>query len=179
MEHTPRIRSATSGSRTRWAPGHDSTAEITDTLATMPTVATTLDIDATPAELWRVITDFPAHDEWDPFMRNARGELREGGRFRFDAKVGKRTLKIDARFKRVDPERELSWGGPGVWLVGKIVRAHHWIRLTPIEGGTRIDHGEEFRGLVPRLLGRRLVNEVQPTYEKVNRALAARVAALR
>ena len=145
----------------------------------MPTVATTIDIDATPAELWRVITDLPAQDEWNPFMSGARGELRVGGKFAFDAQVGKRRLKIKARFKTVDAERELSWGGPGVWVVGKILRAHHWIRLTPIDGGTRVDHGEEFRGLIPRLLGRRLIDEVQPTYEKMNRALADRVAAQR
>ena len=145
----------------------------------MPTAATSLETDVTPAELWRVITDFPAHDEWDPFMSNARGELREGARFTFDARVGKRTLKIVARFRRVEPERELSWSGPGSKLVGKIMRAHHWIRLTPIEGGTRIDHGEEFRGLVSRLIGHRIVREVRPTYERVNQALVARVHALR
>ena len=145
----------------------------------MPTVATTIDIDATPAELWRVLTDLPGHDQWNPFMSNARGELRVGGKFAFDAQVGKRRLKIKARFKTVDEERALSWGGPGVWVVGKILRAHHWIRLTPIDGGTRVDHGEDFRGLIPRLLGRRLIDEVQPTYEKMNRALAERVAAVR
>jgi len=145
----------------------------------MPTVATTIDIDATPAEIWRVLTDLPAHDEWNPFMSRVRGELREGGRFAFDAKVGERTLTIVAKLKRVDEERELSWGGPPSWLVGKILRAHHWIRLTPIDGGTRVDHGEEFRGLIPRLLARRIVREVQPTYERMNRALADRVAALR
>lgn len=154
-------------------------ASVSPTLVAMPTVATSLDIDATPAELWKVITDLPAQDEWNPFMSRAKGELRVGGKFAFDARVGKRTLKIKARFKTVDPERELSWGGPGSFLVGKIVRAHHWIRLTPIDGGTRVDHGEEFRGLIPRLLGKRLVNEVKPTYEKMNRALADRVAAQR
>ena len=145
----------------------------------MPTVVTTIDIDATPAELWRVLTDLPGHDQWNPFMSSARGELRVGGKFAFVAQVGERRLKIKARFKTVDEERALSWGGPGVWLVGKILRAHHWIRLTPIDGGTRVDHGEDFRGLIPRLLGRRLIDEVQPTYEKMNRALAQRVAAVR
>lgn len=145
----------------------------------MPTVRTTIDIDATPAELWQVLTDLPAHDEWNPFMSHAKGELREGGRFSFDAKVGKRTLKIVARFKRVESERELSWGGPPSWAVGKIFRAHHWIRLTPIDGGTRVDHAEEFRGLIPRLLGQLIQKEVHPTYERMNEALARRVAALR
>jgi len=145
----------------------------------MPTVRTTIDIQAPPADVWRVLTDLPAHDEWNPFMSHAKGELREGARFSFDAKVGKRTLKIAARFDRVREERELSWGGPGSWVVGKILRAHHWIRLEPIEGGTRVDHGEEFRGLIPRLLARRIVDEVHPTYLKMNEALARRVEDLR
>lgn len=145
----------------------------------MPTVNTSIDIDATPAEVWAVLTDLPAHDEWNPFMSHAEGQLREGSKFAFDARVGARRLKIKARFRKVDPERELSWGGPGSRIVGKIVRAHHWIRLTPIEGGTRVDHGEEFRGVVSRILGDRIVREVRPTYERMNQALAERVAAKR
>jgi len=41
-------------------------------------INTTLDIDATPVEIWDVLIDFPAHEKWNPFFARIVGEATVG-----------------------------------------------------------------------------------------------------
>lgn len=33
-----------------------------------------IDIDATPAQVWAVLTDFPEHKNWNPFITDITGQ---------------------------------------------------------------------------------------------------------
>jgi uncharacterized protein YndB with AHSA1/START domain len=39
-----------------------------------------IDINASPEEVWLVLTDFAKFPEWNPFMRWIKGELRKGAK---------------------------------------------------------------------------------------------------
>jgi uncharacterized protein YndB with AHSA1/START domain len=37
----------------------------------MRTISATVDISATPEQVWAVLADLPAYQEWNPFIRSA------------------------------------------------------------------------------------------------------------
>ena len=46
----------------------------------MRTMSAAIDIDATPAEVWAVLTDLSSYHEWNPLFVEADGTVAEGKR---------------------------------------------------------------------------------------------------
>lgn len=140
---------------------------------------TSVDIDATPDEVWDVLADRDAWSAWNPFIVSSTGESRVGGvitNVMRDA-TGRETT-FTPRLLAVDPGRELRWLGripPGLLFDGE--HAFTLIGIAP--GRTRLGHTEHFRGVLVPLLARMLRRDTLPQFEAMNRALADRVAAVR
>ena len=135
------------------------------------TLSTQRDLQAPPARVWEVLTDLAAYPTWNPFITEAAGELRVGGRLAIVA-GGMRFRPVVLRF---DPARELRWRGRLV--VPGLFDGEHVFRLAPLDGGraTRLTHEEHFSGLLVGPFSRKLDEETLPGFEAMNRALAARV----
>jgi uncharacterized protein YndB with AHSA1/START domain len=46
----------------------------------MHEIKTEIDIQSTPDRLWSILTNFPAHSSWNPFIRSIEGPVQTGGR---------------------------------------------------------------------------------------------------
>src|SRR5687767_9346038 len=144
----------------------------------MLVVRTEIDIDAPPARVWEVLTDFGSYDDWNPVVQRVRADLRTGGSIRFSLAYGSVKLPIAARLVNVEQQRELRWKGPSSDLLGSIFRAEHYLRLKALpDNRTRLIHGEEFGGLFPRALWSRLRSDLLPRYRGMNEALKRRAEA--
>ena len=55
----------------------------------------TIDIHATPEQVWEALTGFDAYDGWNPFMRRVAGAPEVGSRLRIELSPpdGRRTSK--------------------------------------------------------------------------------------
>ena len=136
-------------------------------------IQTHIDIDASPERVWEVLTDFPTHPSWNPFIREISGEVREGAELR--VVLGPRGKPVTFRPTVVEAEapRALVWLGTfgGAWLF----RGEHRFRLEALpDGGTRFHHGEAFGGLLLPLLRTSLDTETRAGFEAMNAALKAR-----
>ena len=143
----------------------------------MRTISTTIDIDAAPDLVWSVLTDFPAHAEWNPFFASISGTPAVGEQLRVVARKddGSEGMVFRATVLDADPGVRLRWKGRLV-LPGLFDGTHDF-RLEPLaDGRTRLHHGEEFRGLLVPLLGG-VVRDAEAGFGEFNRALAERVAA--
>jgi hypothetical protein len=69
------------------------------------------------------------------------------------------------RITRAEPDRELRWVGSRLGISGE-----HYFRLTARGEGTRLVHGEVFRGLLAGPFGFLFRDQV-PVFEAFNRAL--------
>jgi len=138
-------------------------------------VLTSRQIEAPPEGVWELLADFSRYPEWNPLIRAAEGSPGPGASLRLtiarpDAKGKIGRMKV--RIVQWQPDRALAWRG-NLW---PIFDGTHWFRLTPKDGGTFLEHGEDMRGIYPLLLGKSGRAAYVPHYEALNQALARRLA---
>lgn len=133
---------------------------------------TTSRIAAPPAEVWRVLTDFDAYPQWNPLVASVRGEAGAGRRIVIDIKPLGRVYR--PRITVWEPPHRLAWSS---WeVLPFLLTSVHYFRLDPTpEGGTRLHHGERFRGLATPLLGRFLMDRMHQAFTHHDLALKQRI----
>jgi hypothetical protein len=141
----------------------------------MPTIETTEYIDASPEKVWQILTDLDSYPEWNPFIREASGELREGAKLSLRMRPpGGKEMGFKPTVLKAESGRELRWLGrlgiPGIF------DGEHWFLLTPEGAGTRLEQGERFTGLLPRFMGRMLAS-TEEGFTELNLALKQRAEA--
>ena len=133
-----------------------------------------VDIDAPPKLVWAALVDLAAYGQWNPFIREATGEIRVGGRVRVRVHSSLRVpLVFHATVTAVERERELRWNGHVLapWLGS----GDHVFTLEPLGSDrTRFTQREVFTGALPRLLARLLLSETRRGFDAMNHALATR-----
>jgi hypothetical protein len=133
-----------------------------------------IEIDAPPEAVWRVLLDFDAYAEWNPFIRSISGHPEPGETLtvRLEPPGGRR-VTIKPKVVAVEPERELRWQGR--LLVRGLFDGEHTLRIEPTgEGRTRFVHREQFRGVLVGLL-KGVLRKTANGFEQMNAALKKRV----
>jgi len=131
-----------------------------------------------PEEIWAVLTDFGSYAEWNPLNIKASGEARLGARiamtFINPARPGT-SIDQTVTVTTFEPARRLAWEGH----VPLLFHGRHHFELIAEARGTRLLHGEDLSGLIAFAFSTaRIERDFVPVYERTNRALEARVAAL-
>lgn len=141
-------------------------------------IRTSIEIDAAPEVVWRVLTDTAAYPEWNGFIVEWTGELRHGARQNVLLQpAGGKPQRFRPTIVALDAGRELAWLGR-VGVPGILDGRHEFV-VEPLAGGrTRLRHEETLKGaLVPAL--RRLLTETTPLgFQRMNTDLAARAEAV-
>ena len=66
-------------------------------------------IQATPEEVWDILTDLGKHGEWNPLIHRATGKIELGGKVRLSAKSGSIDMNYNCSVVKAEPYRELQW----------------------------------------------------------------------
>ena len=134
---------------------------------------TITDIDASPEAVWAVLSDLPSYPSWNPFIREASGQLAAGERL--DLKMqpeGGRAMRFRPTVLEAEPGRELRWRGrlvaPGVF------DGEHRFAIEPTAGGSRLVQEERFTGILVPLLAKGLRKRTLPAFEQMNEAVKER-----
>jgi hypothetical protein len=140
------------------------------------TISTAVEIDAPPARVWDVLVDLPSYPEWNPFIVGAEGKVAVGEKLSLRmALAGRDPITIEPRLLVVAPERELRWKGR--LLVPGLFDGEHAFLVTPLANGrTRVDHSEQFAGLLLPLARRLIYDATVESFHALDAALAKRVA---
>ncbi|QNE22314.1 SRPBCC domain-containing protein [Kribbella qitaiheensis] len=136
-----------------------------------------LEVDATPDQVWKVLTDREAYPSWNPFIVSSTGDLEAGGTI---TNVLRDTTGQETTFTpellKVDPGRELRWIGKVGF--GGIFDGEHSFRIEPLPGGrARLIQQETFRGVAVPVMAGWLSSKIKPQFDAMNQALATRAAA--
>jgi hypothetical protein len=137
-------------------------------------IETRLRIDATPDEVWSVLMDFPSWRRWNPMVVGISGEPAVGSRLvvTIAIKNGRR-MTFRPKVVEYEPGRRFAWlgkvGVPGIF------DGLHWFTIEGSGAAATLVHGEEFRGILPPLLGG-LLRDTHESIVEMNEALASEVS---
>jgi hypothetical protein len=134
----------------------------------MRTVSAIIEIDASPREVWAILTDLSRYPEWNPLFRSAAGEVAVGKRITLRSvhPANGRTMTVKPKVVAAEPGTDLRWTSrlPG------IMTGEHSFVLSPANGGTRLVQSETFRGLLVPLAGKTL-DRAAASFQALNEAL--------
>jgi hypothetical protein len=139
----------------------------------MKHIESTVEIDAPPERVWSVLTDLAGFADWNPFILEASGELREGGRLSVRIQPpGGRAIGFRPTVTKFDPGRELRWLGKlGVRGIFDGEHSHH-LEPTGVRA-TRYTQSERFSGVLTWVSGGTLAKTLAG-FEAMNAALKER-----
>ena len=134
---------------------------------------TSTDIEASPEAVWAVLSDLPSYPSWNPFIREASGQLAAGERLDLRMQPeGGRAMRFRPTVLEAEPGRELRWLGrlvaPGVF------DGEHRFVIEPKAGGSRLVQEERFTGILVPLLAKGLRKRTLPAFEQMNEAVKRR-----
>jgi hypothetical protein len=137
------------------------------------TLSSTIDIDASPAVVWGVLTDQEAFGDWNPFVTRFAGELVLGGRLEVRiAPPGGRGMTFRPTVTALEPQRRLEWLGR--FLLPGVFDGRHLFELVELpDGGTRLTQSETFSGVLVRVSGGTLSSTLDG-FEAMNKAIKLR-----
>jgi hypothetical protein len=133
-----------------------------------------ISVHAPPEAVWRILVDLDAYAGWNPFIVEASGPVRAGGRLRLRMQpVGGRATTLRPRVVEVAAGRRLRWRGrlgpPGV------LDAVHTFTLTPGPGATtRLRQDEVFSGLLLPVVRGALRRGTLPAFHLMDEAVKRR-----
>jgi len=136
----------------------------------MKRVEATVQIAASPEQVWAVLTDSSSWPKWNRVMPGLEGELTEGNQVKLKlALPGRRTSWQKPRLTRVATNRELRWYDQVVHP--QIFVCEHWLTLYETRNGCRVNHGEQFAGWLSVFMGSKTLKQTEQVLDLVNRDL--------
>jgi hypothetical protein len=107
-----------------------------------------IEIAAPPGLVWEVLTNFHAYGEWNPYIVQAEGELKEGAVVTTTINfTGSRERTYRRRIIKVVPVEELRWSWTS--LMRAVAQSEQYFLLQPVsDTRLRLTLGENLSGLL-------------------------------
>lgn len=140
----------------------------------MTVYRTTFPIGASAATVWRVLTDFERHSEWNPSLPSISGELRPGAIVALTLGMpGRPSLKVKATLGDVNVERRLAWhGNAGAdWL---FAGDREFVIDEQPDGTVLFTHVEDVHGALFPVFRAFMGGAIQRSHDAFNAALKVR-----
>jgi len=140
----------------------------------MRQIHTHIDIEAPASVVWGILSDFGMYRRWNPLIRGILGHAESGRRIevRLAAPPG---ADVAARLTIVYLRRDQAMTWLEWWVVPGLFASERRFRIEALQGGAvRFHHGEQVRGVMVPLLGRRRQLRGRAGFEAMNTALKQR-----
>lgn len=137
------------------------------------TIRRTVEIDASPELVWAVLTDLPAHADWNPFIRAISGTPVVGDRLQIRvAPPGGREMSFKPVVTAASPSQEFAWLGH-LGTRGLFDGAHSFTIEDLGDGRTALTQAETFTGVLVPLFASGL-DKTAAGFDEMNKALKER-----
>ena len=137
----------------------------------MKELHTEIEIQASDKRVWQLLTDFASFPEWNPFIRQAKGEVKVGARLEVHIQPsGASGMTFKPVVLKVEPNRELRWIGR-LLMPGLFDGEHIFTIETLDTNRVRFTQREVFTGLLVPLFARSLDKDTRRGFEEMNQAL--------
>ena len=134
-------------------------------------VLTTIEIAATPENVWAVLADLASYPDWHPMYLGVTGQLAAGSTLTITTThpATGRTITAKVKVRTADPGTELQWVSKPLG----VTISKRTFRLSPAADGTSLVQTGTYRGLgggrgraMTKVIGR-----IQDTFVAINQAI--------
>lgn len=136
-------------------------------------IQSSVDVKAAPERVWRILTDFSSHPEWNPVLVMDGGQPLVGERVNVTLRTGEgRERRMEPRIETLQPNQAMVWRQNSMlpWLRSETYR----ITLEPRGGeGTRVNQEYEVTGLLSSM-GDDKREPLRRALDRMNEALQQR-----
>lgn len=138
-------------------------------------IHTEVTIDAPPAKVWAILTDFDKLEEWSSSFIKFEGEFRKDGPAKVTFKVGIGNLAqtFDHPLIHFEEGRLFGWSAPLPYM--HMHDNHKYIVEPREDGKTQFIQSDQLVGSGARWIGGMMSQQIMQTYVQFNRELKARV----
>ena len=134
-------------------------------------VSTTIEIAATPDNVWAVLADLANYQKWHPVYLGVTGQLTAGSMLSITTThpTTGRTMTAKVKVRTAEPETELQW----VSKMAGVTISKRVFLLSPVAGGTLLEQTGTYHGLgggrgraITTVVGR-----IQDSFVAINEAI--------
>lgn len=137
----------------------------------MHKLETQIAIDASVERVWTLLTDFPSHSRWNPFIKSIEGIPAVGQTLKiFVQPPGSDGFRFRPTILTVKPRYELRWKGKLI-MPGLFDGEHYFQLEQNRDGGLLFRQGEIFSGILVPLFRRSLDDATQKGFVAMNEAI--------
>jgi hypothetical protein len=146
-------------------------------LRTTRTIRSAIEIRAPQDAVWKVLTDFASYPEWNPHIRQVRGQARVGARLTIRSQPPSgRPIVLRPIVEVYDAPAELRWRS--TFVARGLFNGEHGFKLERISTDrTRFMQDETISGLLVPLYARLRLPRAREGFAQVNEALRQRAEA--
>jgi len=138
----------------------------------MRTISATVDIAATPQQVWAVLADLDAYPQWNPFIRSASGQVAEGATLTLRLVPAQgRAMTFRPKVLAAEPGLLLRWIGR--LIMPGLFDGTHQFALEDTGGHTRLTQSETFRSVLVSVTGK-ISTQAEADFRALNQALKQR-----
>lgn len=88
-------------------------------------------INASPEQVWQVLTDLERYSEWNPLLYRASGKVELGETVVVDAKTAAKNMNFKCKVTKVEPIKGFAWKFHVIHPI--LFRGVHAFRIEPID----------------------------------------------
>jgi hypothetical protein len=134
-------------------------------------IKTEIAINASPAKVWEILTDFEDYPNWNPFIKSVTGPVRAGNSVTIRVEPPEASgMTFKPMILAFEPRRELRWLGK-LLFTGLFDGEHKFELLDAGNGTSRFIQSEEFKGILVPLFKKQLNNNTKRGFEAMNKKL--------
>lgn len=139
----------------------------------MKELRTEIEIQASPEQVWQVLTALDQYPEWNPFIHHAIGTAKVGESVDITVRSEPKDIHLHCTVIKVVPNQELCWTYHVILPI--LFRGEHRFRIEPIGNNcVRFIDREIFNGLLVFSQARQIETDSKQGFEDMDRALKAR-----
>ena len=134
-------------------------------------VYTEIIINSSSETIWHHLTNFSQYTQWNPFLINAKGEIKVSSKIQITAQSsGFKSMTFNPTIVKVENRQELRWKGRS--LIPGIFDGEHIFKLEELASNqTKFIQQEFYSGLLVLLLAKKLKTTSRKGFESMNKSL--------
>lgn len=134
-------------------------------------IKTKIRIEASPAKVWAILTDFDKYPEWNPFIKSIKGDVAVGNKIvaRIEPPEAK-GMTFKPTVLAFDTNKEFRWIGH-LLVKGLFDGEHKFELIDNGDGSTTFVQSEKFGGILVPLFKKMLDKNTVNGFNQMNKKL--------